>query len=159
LANPLSYRDGRGADAMRQALVRVPAEDIYGITGIQFMPINTVFQLLALDTLERAETLLLVPDLLSYWLTGERHAETTNASTTQLLDARTGSWSRELIERLGLPAHMFPSLVDPGSILGGLLPHVADAAGLARATPVAAVAAHDPASAVAAAPLTGPGSA
>ena len=155
LANPLSYRDGRGADAMRDALSRVPAEDIYAITGIQFMPINTVFQLLALETLERAETFLLIPDLLSYWLTGERHAEATNASTTQLLDARTGLWSRELIERLGLPAHMFPSLVDPGSILGGLLPHVADAAGLARATPVAAVASHDTASAVVAAPLTG----
>src|SRR5205823_2275820 len=78
IANPLSYRDGRGAALMREALSRVPAEEIYAITGIQFLPINTLFQLLALETtatLDQAATLLLIPDLLAYWLTGERHAE------------------------------------------------------------------------------------
>jgi rhamnulokinase len=159
LGNPLSHRDGRGASAMREALARVPAEEIYAITGIQFLPINTLFQLLALESLDRAETLLLVPDLLAYWLTGERHAEATNASTTQLLDARTGEWSQELLGRLGLPTRIFPPIVEAGSILGGLLAHVADATGLPGSTPVAAVASHDTASAVVAAPLAGAGAA
>jgi rhamnulokinase len=162
LANPLSYRDGRGAEFMDEAVHRVPAGELYAVTGIQFLPINTLFQLLALDAtagLDRAGTLLLIPDLLAYWLTGERHAEATNASTTQLLDARTGDWSRELIERFGLPAEIFPPVIEAGSILGGLLPHVADRTGLPRSTPVAAVASHDTASAVVAAPLEGAGAA
>ena len=73
LANPLSYRDGRGAEFMREALERVPAEELYATTGIQFLPINTLYQLLALEStasLDRAATLLLMPDLLAYWLTG-----------------------------------------------------------------------------------------
>jgi rhamnulokinase len=162
LGNPLSYRDGRGGTVMADALARVPGEEIYATTGIQFLPINTLFQLLALERaggLERAATLLLMPDLLSYWLTGERQAEATNASTTQLLDARSGRWAAELIERFGLPGRIFPSIVEPGSILDGLLPHVADATGLPPATTVAVVASHDTASAVVAAPLLAAGSA
>jgi rhamnulokinase len=157
LANPLSHRDGRGASFVREALNRVPAEDLYATTGIQLLPFNTVFQLLALDAssrLERAETLLLMPDLLAYWLTGERRVEVTNASTTQLLDARTGEWAHGLIGLLGLPRRIFPPLVEAGSIVGGLLPHVADATGLPASTPVAAVASHDTASAVVAVPTT-----
>jgi rhamnulokinase len=154
IANPLSYRDGRGAEFMAEALSRVPAEEIYATTGIQFLPINTLFQLLALEeVLEPAETMLLIPDLLAYWLTGERRAEATNASTTQLLDARSGEWAFELIEHLGLPARIFPPVVEPGSVLGGLLPHVAETTGLPTSTPVVAVASHDTASAVVAAPL------
>jgi rhamnulokinase len=102
VANPLSHRDGRAAGFVAEALNRVPAEDIYATTGIQLLPFNTLFQLLALDAasaLDRAETLLLIPDLLAYWLTGERHVEETNASTTQLLDARTGDWAGDLIQR------------------------------------------------------------
>ena len=159
LANPLSYRDGRGEQFVREALTRVPAEDIYATTGIQFLPFNTLFQLLALDAesaLDRAETLLLMPDLLAYWLTGESHGEATNASTTQLLDARTGEWADKLIQRLGLPRRIFPPIVEAGSILGGLLPHVADTTGLPRSTPVAAVASHDTASAVVAMPANSP---
>jgi rhamnulokinase len=159
LANPLSYRDGRAADFVGEACARVPADEIYGTTGIQFLPINTVFQLLALDAagrLDRAETLLLMPDLLAYWLTGERHAEATNASTTQLLDARKGDWARDLLVRLDLPERIFPPIVEPGSILGGLLRHVADATGLPPSTAVAAVASHDTASAVVAVPANAP---
>jgi rhamnulokinase len=155
VANPLSHRDGRAAGFVAEALNRVPAEDIYATTGIQLLPFNTLFQLLALDAasaLDRAETLLLIPDLLAYWLTGERHVEETNASTTQLLDARTGDWAGDLIQRFGLPRRIFPSIVRAGSILGGLLPHVAEATGLSRGTPVAAVASHDTASAVVAVP-------
>lgn len=160
IGNPLSYRDGHAAAFVGEALARVPAEEIYAETGIQFMPINTLFQLLALgERLERASTLLLMPDLLAYWLTGERHAEETNASTTQLLDARTGDWARSLIERLGLPQRLFPPVVEAGSTLGGLLPHVADATGLAASTPVVAVATHDTASAVVAVPSASAGTA
>jgi rhamnulokinase len=155
VANPLSHRDGRAAAFVAEALNRVPAEDVYATTGIQLLPFNTLFQLLALDAqsaLDRAETLLLIPDLLAYWLTGERHAEETNASTTQLLDAQTGDWAQDLIQRLGLPRRIFPSIVRAGSIAGGLLPHVAEATGLPRGTPVTAVASHDTASAVVAVP-------
>lgn len=162
LGNPLSYRDGRGGPFVQEALRRVPAEDLYATSGIQLLPFNTLFQLLALDAasvLDRAETLLLIPDLLAYWLTGERHVEATNASTTQLLDARTGEWADDLIAGLGLPRRIFPPLVEAGSILGGLLPHVAAATGLPRSTPVAAVASHDTASAVVAMPATSPNAA
>ena len=159
VANPLSYRDGRGARAMDAALAQVPFADLYDVTGIQLLPINTLFQLLALEHLDDAGTMLLIPDLLAYWLTGERAAESTNASTTQLLDARTGDWSRELIDRFGLPARIFPAVVQPGTVRGGLLPHVAEAAGLAASTPVVNVASHDTASAVVATPLAGTGAA
>jgi rhamnulokinase len=159
VANPLSYRDGRGAGMVDTALARVSQAELYETTGIQLMPINTLFQLLAVDRLGDAATMLLIPDLLGYWLTGERVAEATNASTTQLLDARSGEWAHELIERLGLPTRIFPSVVDPGTVRGGLLDHVAEASGLARATPVVSVASHDTASAVVAAPLAEPGAA
>jgi rhamnulokinase len=160
IANPLSYRDGRAAAFVDHALARVPAEEIYAATGIQFMPINTLFQLLAVaDRLERAATLLLIPDLLAYWLTGERHAEETNASTTQLLDAQTGDWAYRLLDRLGLPQRIFPPVVEAGSILGGLLPHVAEATDLPGSTALVAVATHDTASAVVAVPSASAGTA
>jgi rhamnulokinase len=154
LANPLSYRDGRGAAAMEELLTHLEASDLYEITGIQLLPINTVFQLLALD-LNGAETLLLIPDLLGYWLTGERQTEATNASTTQLVEARSGDWSCDLIERLGLPSRIFQGIVDAGTVRGGLLASVAEMTGLSAATPVVNVASHDTASAVVATPLSG----
>lgn len=157
LANPLSYRDGRGSSAMDQALARVPASDLYDITGIQILPINTVFQLLALGKLDGAEALLLIPDLLGYWLTGVLHAEATNASTTQLVDAHSGVWSRDLITRFDLPDRLFQHIVEPGTIRGGLLAHVAQRTGLSASTPVVNVASHDTASAVVATPLGGRG--
>ncbi len=162
LASPLSHRDGRGAPFVAEALNLVPADDLYATTGIQLLPFNTIFQLLALNregALGRAETLLLMPDLLAYWLTGERRAEVTNASTTQLLDARTGEWAWELAANLDLPRRIFPSIIEAGSILGGLLPHVAELTGLPVATSVAAVASHDTASAVVAVPSSSDGAA
>ena len=158
VANPLSYRDGRGAAAMESALARVPAAELYDITGIQLLPINTLFQLLALDDLEHAGTLLLIPDLLGFWLTGDLVAEATNASTTQLVDARTGRWSTELIRRFELPERIFPTIVAPASHRSGLLPHVSEGTSIAPTTGVVSVASHDTASAVVASPL-GPGSA
>ncbi len=117
------------------------------ITGIQHMPINTVYQLLADDRVNEADGIALVPDLLAYWLCGELANERTNASTTGLLDARTGEWALELIERLGLPTRPFGALVEPGTPIGTVLRHHAFQA------PVYTVASHDTASAYVAAPL------
>ncbi len=156
ISNPLHHRDGRGADAMEKAFALVSAEEIYATTGIQFLPFNTLFQLLALEqsvALQSAETFLLIPDLLAYWLTGERFAEATNASTTQLLDVETGLWSDSLISRLGIPERLFADVREPGEVAGGLLSHVATGAGLPPGTPVIAVASHDTASAVVAVPF------
>ncbi|WP_211233172.1 rhamnulokinase [Solirubrobacter soli] len=141
LGLPFHYRDERTEGASGVAG--------YEITGIQDMPINTVYQLLAErgPALENAASIALVPDLLAYWLSGELANEVTNASTTALLDARTGAWSIELIERLGLPARPFGALVEPGTNLGSALGHHdVDA-------PVYTVASHDTASAYAATPL------
>jgi rhamnulokinase len=155
LGNPYAYRDRRtqGVPALVDALV--PPERLYAITGIQRLPFNTLYQLFSAKgdpQLAAAESLLLLPDLLGYWLTGRRAAEYTNASTTQLLDARTRSWSAELLDALGLPARILPPLVEPGTLLGSLLPALRDAAGLRHDVPVIAVGTHDTASAVAAVP-------
>jgi rhamnulokinase len=139
----------------------VSREELYETTGIQFLPFNTLYQLSALEhssSLARADKMLLLPDLLNYWLTGEARAEATNASTTELLDARTGDWALPLLERLGIPAHIFPAIVEAGTVLGPLLPHVAEGTGLPATTPVVAVASHDTASAVVAVPARASGS-
>jgi rhamnulokinase len=139
LGLPFHYRDERTAGAERV--------EGYDITGIQHMPINTVYQLLADDRVHEADGIALVPDLLAYWLCGELANERTNASTTGLLDARTGEWSLELIERLGLPTRPFGALVEPGTPIGTVLRHHEFQA------PVYTVASHDTASAYVAAPL------
>jgi rhamnulokinase len=160
IASPLHHRDGRGAEGMESAFARVPAAELYEATGIQFLPFNTVFQLLALEDSPRlaaAETLLLVPDLLGFWLSGERVVEATNASTTQLLDVQTGEWARGLIDRLRIPPGLFAEVKAPGEVIGGLLPHVAEATRLPESTPLVTVASHDTASAVVAVPFE-PGS-
>jgi rhamnulokinase len=156
VANPLHHRDGRGAAAMAKAFSRVPADEIYDTTGIQFLPFNTVYQLLALEEtpiLEAAETVLLIPDLLAYWLTGERHAEATNASTTQLVDVHSGGWAEHLLTRIGIERSLLPDVIEAGSVIGGLLPQAAEAARAPAPTPVVAVASHDTASAVIAVPF------
>jgi rhamnulokinase len=156
LGSPLHHRDGRGAGAMDTAFSRVPAAEIYEETGIQLLPFNTLFQLISLEgsaRLEAAETLLLIPDLFGYWLSGERVAEATNASTTQLLDVQTGEWAHGLIERLGIPGGLFPGVKAPGEVVGGLLPHVAEITRLPESTPLVTVASHDTGSAVVAVPF------
>ncbi|MGH2945604.1 MAG: rhamnulokinase [Solirubrobacteraceae bacterium] len=154
LGLPFHYRDPRTEGMIERAHGRVPPAELYAATGIQTMPINTVFQLLADEgspALAAAERIALVPDLLSHWLVGECVNEATNASTTGLLDARSGTWAREIVARLGLPAAPFAGdPVEPGTTLGPVLAHHdVDA-------PVHAVASHDTASAFAAAPLTSP---
>ena len=159
LGNPVHYRDARTNGMVEKAFQRVPRERIYEITGLQFLPFNTVYQLLALaqacsPLLDVAETLLMMPDLFGWLLTGRRTSERTDASTTQLLDPRSGTWSLELCQKLGLPGSILPELIEPGSVLGTLRPSVVDELGLGQSVTVIAPATHDTASAVAAVPVT-----
>ncbi|WP_210493333.1 rhamnulokinase family protein [Patulibacter sp. SYSU D01012] len=157
LGLPYHYRDARTDGMVERSFARVSREDQYAVAGIQTMPINTVFQLEAergSAALEAAERIALIPDLLAHWLGGELVNEATNASSTGLLDARTGRWSHALIERLGLPADLFGPTVEAGTTIGRLRPGL----GLGDAA-VHAVGSHDTASAFAAAPVTGEGGA
>jgi sugar (pentulose or hexulose) kinase len=158
LGNPVHYRDRRTEGAVERLLARIPAEELYAVTGIQQMAINTVCQLTAAvgtPQFEAAETLLLIPDLLAYWLTGSAGAEITNASTTQLLDVRARAWATSLIDRAGLPPGIFPPLRQPGDLVGEVLPAVAAGARLPAGLPVVAVGSHDTASAVGGVPARG----
>jgi len=155
LGNPVHYRDSRTDGVAGQVLARIPAAELYATTGVQQLPFNTIYQLAAAagtPQLAAARTLLLIPDLLGYWLTGEVGAEITNASTTQLYDARQQCWASGVIAAAGLPGHLFPPLRQPGTILGPLRPGVAGRTAL----PVITVGSHDTASAVAAVPASGP---
>jgi sugar (pentulose or hexulose) kinase len=154
LGNPVHYRDDRTAGIPEKVWARVSEPELYAVTGIQHLPFNTIYQLAAAagtPQLAAARTLLMIPDLLIYWLTGEIGAERTNASTTQLYDARHGRWAGELIERAGLPVSLFPALRSPGEMAGPVRAGVDEIAGL----PVIAVGSHDTASAVAAVPAAG----
>jgi rhamnulokinase len=151
--NPVHYRDARRAAAYEPALAQIPARELYERTGIQLMPINTLFELAAMaaepdPALEIAAILLLVPDLLHAWLCGARVAEFTNATTTQCFDPRAGDWARDLVERVGAPSHLLPEVVPPGTVVG-----THDGAS------VVAGATHDTAAAVAAVPFRRAGSA
>ena len=160
LGNPVHYRDTRTEGVAGQVLARVPAAELYAITGIQQLPLNTIFQLAAsagTPQLAAARTLLMIPDLLAYWLTGQAGAEVTNASTTQLYDVRAQAWATSLMTRVGIPPGIFPPLRRPGDIIGELLPRITTETGLATPVPVLAVGSHDTASAVAAVPAQGPG--
>ena len=154
IGNPVSHRDPR-TDGVRERVAKtVPESELYTTTGLQQLPFNTLYQLVsAPDLLESAETMLLIPDLLAYWLTGIVGAEHTNASTTQLYDVRARSWAGELASRVGVPPHILPPLSEPGSVIGSLLPSVAGEVGLPASTPVVAVGSHDTASAVVGVPF------
>src|ERR687895_197482 len=153
VSNPYHHRDARTEGMIEEAFGLMPKGDIYDLTGIQFLPINTLYQLLAMrgsPLLEAAETLLLIPDLINYWLTGEKACEYTNATTTQLLDFETGGWSQDLLKKLDLPSGLFAPIISPGTELGPVLPEVAEEIG--AGPQVFAVASHDTASAVVAVP-------
>lgn len=159
--NPRHYRDSRNNGMLDRTFSVVPREEIFRHTGLQFLQLNSLYQLYAARLagspgLETAETLLFMPDLLAYWLTGAKKAELTIASTSQFYNPVERRWATELFDRLRLPARVLPEIVQPGTGLGPLLPHVAEASGLADAT-VYATAAHDTASAVAAVPAEGGG--
>ena len=135
LENPVHYRDARTAGMLEEAFAKFPRERFYEITGNQFMEINTAFQLLSLqknrpELLERADRLLLMPDLFNYYLSGEACSEYTMASTTQLLDACTKEWSKEVIDGLGLPRKLFAPVKMPGTKLGRLKASLQEELGL-----------------------------
>lgn len=158
LGNPVHYRDARTEGVPEQVWATVPAAELYAATGIQYAPFNTLYQLTAAREqrqLSRAERLLLVPDLVSYWLTGEQGTELTNASTTQLVDPRTRTWAYGVAERLGIDLGLFAPLRQPGDPAGLLGPEVLEETGLTGPVPVTAVGSHDTASAVAAVPAAG----
>jgi rhamnulokinase len=151
LQNPYHYRDVRTNGVMERVLERVSKEEIYNSTGIQFMPINTLYQLVAAkrDTpklLTSAERLATIPDLFHYWLSGTPVCEFTNATTTQLVNPVTRTWACDLIERLELPAQLFAKISEPGTILGPMLPEVSQGH---CSAPVILPGSHDTASAVA----------
>ncbi|MFJ4626132.1 rhamnulokinase family protein [Streptomyces sp. NPDC088847] len=155
LGNPVHYRDARTEGVAEKVWATVPAGELYASTGLQYAPFNTLYQLTAARDsaqLAAAERLLLIPDLLSYWLTGEQGTELTNASTTQLVDPRTREWSYDIASRLGIDLGLFGPLRQPGDPAGVLRAEVLEETGLRGPVPVTVVGSHDTASAVAAVP-------
>jgi rhamnulokinase len=155
ISNPVHYRDTRTSGMLERALQRVSKEDIYTKTGIQFMPINTLYQLLAMSgdaDLERADRLLMIPDLVHHFLCDSVVGEYTNVTTTQCYDVEHGAWATNLLSDLDIPLRLFPEVVTPGTRLGPLRPDVGGS------LTVIAPATHDTASAVVATPLSADGS-
>ncbi|EPD84687.1 hypothetical protein HMPREF1529_01290 [Microbacterium sp. oral taxon 186 str. F0373] len=153
LGIPFHYRDERTARGVASVEATIARDELFARNGLQFLPFTTAYQL-AVELPELvavADTLLLMPDLIAFWLTGARRAELTNASTTGLLDARHRRWDDELVAALGLPRALLPALIAPGERIGELLPSVQAVVG--GAAPVVAVGSHDTASAVVAVPM------
>jgi rhamnulokinase len=153
LENPYHYRDRRTQGVMEEVFRMVPREEIYRATGIQFMPINTLYQLFAAHRdspglLAAAKQLVTIPDLFHFWLSGNTVCEFTNATTTQLVDPVRRSWATDLMQRLGLRPDLPAAMVEPGTIIGTLLPDLAS--GSLAGTSVIVPASHDTGSAVAA---------
>lgn len=147
LGNPIHYRDGRTDGVPERVAATIGDDRLYEITGLQKLPFNTAYQLVAAMTTpqyEAAQQVLLIPDLLAFWLTGEIGAEYTNASTTELLDVRTRNWSVPLLTELGIRPSLLPAIRQPGSLIGDF-----------EGTPVVAVGSHDTASAVVGVPASG----
>jgi rhamnulokinase len=157
LENPYHYRDRRTRGVMEEVFEHVSRDRIYATTGIQFLPINTMYQLYAAcratpRLVDAARALVTIPDLLNYWLTGALTSEYTVATTTQFIDARTRTWARRMLEEIGLPTRLLQPLVEPGTMIGTLQPSVSAAC---AGTPVVAPACHDTASAVASVSASG----
>ena len=160
LANPVCYRDARTRGMLAATTAAVPREEIFAATGLQFMEINSLYQLMALKhaesrVLAAADRLLMIPDLFHWLLSGVASNERTNASTTQCFDPQSGDWARSLMERLGLPPRIFGPISDPGTVLGPMRPDVAAETGLTGVR-VVLPGTHDTASAVAAVPADEP---
>nr|WP_310020377.1 rhamnulokinase family protein [Microbacterium resistens] len=165
LGEPFHYRDARTARGVEAVHDLIPFPELYARNGLQFLPFTTLYQFGADERLAETRTgtgpeadmVLLIPDLLAHRLTGAVFVERTNASTTGLLDVRTREWDEELARLLGIRLSVLPPLVDPGTVLGRLLPDLAERIG--ADLPVIAVGSHDTASAVVAAPLASPAAA
>jgi rhamnulokinase len=157
LGNPFHYRDTRTDGALDRAFAKLPREKIFEATGLQFMQINSLYQLMSTSPsqLSIGKTLLFVPDLFNYLFTGVAKSEFSIASTSQMYDPRKKRWAKDLLEALGLPTHFLAEIVPSGTILGPLLKDVAAECGTQGTPPVIAPACHDTASAVAAVPAEG----
>lgn len=159
LAEPVAYRDERTASGVNDVHTRISRQELFAINGLQFLRFNTIYQLAAEQQAplwEKAAHVLLLPDLIAYWLTGEMRTEITNASTTGLLDARTRTWSAELLTRLDIPADLLPPLEAPGEVRGTVEPALCRRLGLRPSTVVTTVGSHDTASAVVGVPAIDP---
>ena len=160
LGIPHNHRDPRHGEAFEKTVNALGPERLYDATGIQLMPINSLYQLVAIRDIEPAQLesaahLLFTPDLLHYWLTGEKRIESSIASTSQMIDPRTGKWHAELLKQLNLPSHMLSEPVSAGSTIGHVRADVSELTGAPSDLPIIAPAAHDTASAVAAVPAKG----
>lgn len=158
IGNPYHYRDAQTEGMIGEVGERIGDEALFRQSGLQFMPFNTLYQLYAMrkagsPKLDIARTLLLTPDLLVYLLTGIRNCEFTMATTTQLFHPERRAWNKELMERLGIPSHLFLDPVEPGSVIGPIAPEVREELGVPAVTAVA-VGTHDTESAIAAVPAT-----
>ncbi len=156
LEDPFAYRDKRTEGMMDRAFQLISREEMYARTGIQFMPFNSVFQLLSVvesqsALLDKIETLLFMPDLFNFLLTGQKLSEYTIASTSQLLNAQKRDWEPGIFEKLGLPAHIMAPIIQPGTSIGQILPEISQKTDISPVD-VIAPACHDTASAVAAVP-------
>ncbi len=156
LSNPFHYRDPRTDGMLNEAFKRLSRADIFSNTGIQFMQINTAYQLLAMSMkksplFDIAKTFMTIPDLFNYWLSGEITNEFTNATTTQCFDPRKRDWATPILNAFDIPTHLFKPVTDPGIQIGTLLPHIAEEIG-AGAIPILLPACHDTGSAVVAVP-------
>lgn len=152
LSLPHAYRDPRTDNAMEEVFSRIPKEEIYELTGIQFMQLNSLFQLYATkrdkpEYLDMAEKLLFIPDLMNYLLCGSKKTEFSFATTSQLYNPKTKTWAKEIFEALNIPLSIMPDIVQPGTIIGQLHDHISQETGINN-MPVVAVASHDTASAV-----------
>ena len=157
LGYPYHYRDNRTDEMMEEAFKIVPKNDIYNKTGIQFAQFNTLFQLLAekrrkSSLLDITDSMLLMPDYLNYFLSGEKRAEFSIASTTSLADPVTRDWSWELIDSFNLPGNIFPQMIEPGTVLGTIAPWLVSKTDIDKTTPIFACAGHDTGSAVVSVP-------
>ena len=156
LENPVHYRDLRTAGLVDEAFKTMPREKIYGITGIQFMELNTLFQLISLrrqrpELLSRTDKMLFMPDLLAYFLTGKMCAEYSIASTSQIIDINKRTWSKEILDAFDIDESIFAQLVQPGTVLGNLSDEICEECGV-PAVPVISVCGHDTQSAITAVP-------
>ena len=157
LENPFSYRDPRTIGIMEKAFQKMPREEIYTRTGVQFMQMNTLFQLYSIleedaNFFDGVGTCLMIPDLFNYFFTGIKVCELTNASTTQFLNPHTINWDEDILNSMGIPGTIFPQIIEPGTVLGDLSPWLCEEIGI-NPIPVVAVASHDTASAFSAIPL------
>lgn len=156
MENPVHYRDARTVGLVDEAFKTMPKERLYGITGIQFMELNTLFQLISLKKyrpwmLERADKMLFMPDLFGYMLTGKMCAEYSIASTSQLIDLDKKTWSKEILDAFGIKESVFAPLVQPGTVLGELSKEVCEECGV-DPVPVISVCGHDTQSAITSVP-------